>query len=285
MNLDPPFAELIRPLVVDALAEDHAHEDATTRAVVDDDLRCTAAIICKEAGVVCGLGVAYLAFAELDSGLVFKQYSTDGARVQSDQPLASVAGRVAPILSAERVALNFMQRLSGIATITARVVQAVEGTGVTILDTRKTTPGLRLLEKYAVRCGGGTNHRMDLSDAILLKDNHLATGKLQELSLGDLVRRAVERRNGLSVEVEVTRIREAEEAMAAGATRLLLDNMSTTEMATVVDLAKGRAQTEASGGITIENAREVALTGVDYISLGALTHSVKALDLSLELIG
>ena len=175
--------------------------------------------------------------------------------------------------------------MTGIATATAQVVQAVEGTGATILDTRKTTPGLRALEKYAVRCGGGTNHRMDLADAILLKDNHLVAARMVEEPLGELVKRVVASADGLPVEVEVTRIREAEEALAGGATRLLLDNMSPSEMATVVQIAKGKATTEASGGITLANVREVAQSGVDFISLGALTHSVKALDISLELLG
>jgi nicotinate-nucleotide pyrophosphorylase (carboxylating) len=195
-----------------------------------------------------------------------------------------VSGRIAPILSAERAALNFLQRLSGVATLTRSVVDAVEGTGVTILDTRKTTPGLRALEKYAVRCGGGQNHRMDLAGAILLKDNHLAAAAARGLSLADLVSRALAGSNGLPVEVEVSRVNEAAEALSAGAQRLLLDNMSTSEMVTVVDMARGKAQTEASGGITLENVRQVAETGVDFISMGALTHSAPAVDLSLEVL-
>jgi nicotinate-nucleotide pyrophosphorylase (carboxylating) len=285
VNLAPLSPADVLPLVRRALEEDRAANDATTQAAIPHDLRGTAATIAKEAGVVSGLGVAYLVFADLDPGLVFKQFAVDGMRVGAGQPLASINGLVSPILSGERVALNFLQRLSGIATATAQVVQAVEGTGVTILDTRKTTPGLRALEKYAVRCGGGTNHRMDLSDAILLKDNHLAAARMVEEPLAELVRRVVANADGLPVEVEVTRIREAEEALAGGATRLLLDNMSPSEMATVVQMAKGRVMTEASGGITLENVREVAESGVDFISLGALTHSVKALDISLELLG
>lgn len=285
VNLAPLSPDEILPLVRAALEEDRAGDDATTRAAIPDDLVGTAAIIAKEPGVIAGIGVAYLVFAELDRRVVFKQFAVDGGRVGAGQPLASVNGPVAAMLSGERVALNFLQRLSGIATATAAVVQAVEGTGVTILDTRKTTPGLRALEKYAVRCGGGTNHRMDLADAILLKDNHLAAARMVEEPLAELVKRVVGNANGLPVEVEVTRIREAEDALAGGATRLLLDNMSPSEMATVVQIAKGKATTEASGGITMENVREVAQSGVDFISLGALTHSVKALDISLELLG
>lgn len=285
VNLAPLSPDEILPLVRAALEEDRAGDDATTRAAIPDDLVGTAAIIAKEPGVIAGIGVAYLVFAELDRRVVFKQFAVDGGRVGAGQPLASVNGPVAAMLSGERVALNFLQRLSGIATATAAVVQAVEGTGVTILDTRKTTPGLRALEKYAVRCGGGTNHRMDLADAILLKDNHLAAARMVEEPLAELVKRVVANADGLPVEVEVTRIREAEEALAGGATRLLLDNMSPSEMATVVQIAKGKATTEASGGITMENVREVAQSGVDFISLGALTHSVKALDISLELLG
>lgn len=285
VNLAPLSPDEILPLVRAALEEDRAGDDATTRAAIPDDLVGTAAIIAKEPGVIAGIGVAYLVFAELDRRVVFKQFAVDGGRVGAGQPLASVNGPVAAMLSGERVALNFLQRLSGIATATAAVVQAVEGTGVTILDTRKTTPGLRALEKYAVRCGGGTNHRMDLADAILLKDNHLAAARMVEEPLAELVKRVVANADGLPVEVEVTRIREAEEALAGGATRLLLDNMSPSEMATVVQIAKGKATTEASGGITMENVREVAQSGVDFISLGALTHSVKARDISLELLG
>ena len=285
VNLAPLSPNGILPLVRAALDEDRSREDATTRAAIPSDLIGTAAIIAKEPGVIAGIGVAYLVFAELDRRVVFKQFAVDGGRVGAGQPLASVNGPVAAMLSGERVALNFLQRLSGIATATAAVVQAVEGTGVTILDTRKTTPGLRALEKYAVRCGGGTNHRMDLADAILLKDNHLAAARMVEEPLAELVKRVVANADGLPVEVEVTRIREAEEALAGGATRLLLDNMSPSEMATVVQIAKGKATTEASGGITMENVREVAQSGVDFISLGALTHSVKALDISLELLG
>lgn len=285
VNRAPLSPDEILPLVRAALEEDRAGDDATTRAAIPDDLVGTAAIIAKEPGVIAGIGVAYLVFAELDRRVVFKQFAVDGGRVGAGQPLASVNGPVAAMLSGERVALNFLQRLSGIATATAAVVQAVEGTGVTILDTRKTTPGLRALEKYAVRCGGGTNHRMDLADAILLKDNHLAAARMVEEPLAELVKRVVANADGLPVEVEVTRIREAEEALAGGATRLLLDNMSPSEMATVVQIAKGKATTEASGGITMENVREVAQSGVDFISLGALTHSVKARDISLELLG
>jgi nicotinate-nucleotide pyrophosphorylase (carboxylating) len=285
VSLNPLPPDEVLPVVRAALDEDRAREDATTRAAIAEDLVGTAAIFAKEAGVISGLGVAHLVFAELEPRLIFKQFVVDGGRVGAGQPLASVNGRVGPILSGERVALNFLQRLSGIATATAAVVQAVDGTDVTILDTRKTTPGLRALEKYAVRCGGGTNHRMDLADAILLKDNHIAAARMVEEPLSELVKRVVARADGLPVEVEVTRIREAEEALKGGATRLLLDNMWPSEMATVVQMAKGRATTEASGGITLENVREAAESGVDYISLGALTHSVKALDISLELLG
>jgi nicotinate-nucleotide pyrophosphorylase (carboxylating) len=284
LSPEPPPAELVRAAVCSALAEDRAHEDASTAATIPLELRGSAMFWAKEPCVVSGLGVASSVFAELDSSLVFKRYAVDGGRTGRDQPLASVSGRIAPILSAERAALNFLQRLSGVATLTRSVVDAVEGTGVTILDTRKTTPGLRALEKYAVRCGGGQNHRMDLAGAILLKDNHLAAAAARGLSLADLVSRALAGSNGLPVEVEVSRVNEAAEALSAGAQRLLLDNMSTSEMVTVVDMARGKAQTEASGGITLENVRQVAETGVDFISMGALTHSAPAVDLSLEVL-
>jgi nicotinate-nucleotide pyrophosphorylase (carboxylating) len=281
----PLHRDLIQPLVRQALEEDRAFDDVTTRLAVDGEAVGAAAILAGEEGVIAGIGVATLTFSELDPALVFKQYAVDGQAIARGQPLASIIGRLAPVLTAERTALNFLQRLSGIATLTQRVVKAVEGTGVTILDTRKTTPGMRLLEKYAVRCGGGQNHRQDLASAILIKDNHLAAAQLAGTSLGDLVRGIQAQAGDLAVEVEVARVREAEEALGAGAKRLLLDNMSSSEMATVVGMAKTRgAETEASGSITLDNVRQVADTGVDYISLGALTHSAPALDISLEVV-
>jgi len=241
-------------------------------------------IVAKEAGVVAGLPVAAAVFHAADPSLSFQIRVPDGARVAAGETVAQVEGRVASILRAERVALNFLQRLSGIATATARLVEAVAGLPTRILDTRKTTPGLRPLERYAVRMGGGQNHRYNLADGILVKDNHWQAVRAQGMGMAEAVQRLRERApQGLRVEVEVTSPAETEEALAAGADILLLDNMGREEMRQAVEAARGRALTEASGGITLRNVRAVAETGVDYISVGAITHSAPALDISLEL--
>jgi nicotinate-nucleotide pyrophosphorylase (carboxylating) len=280
----PPLDdEYLRRVVGDALAEDGAAEDVTTGALVAPELRGSAVIVAKEAGVVAGLPVAAAVFQAADPSLSFRPRVPDGARVAVGESVAEVEGRVASILRAERVALNFLQRLSGIATATARLVEAVGGLPTRILDTRKTTPGLRPLERYAVRMGGGQNHRYNLADGILVKDNHWRAVRAQSGDIAEAVRRLRERApQWLHVEVEVTSPAEAEEALAAGADILLLDNMGLGEMRQAVELARGRAQTEASGGITLRNVRAVAETGVDYISVGAITHSARALDISLE---
>jgi nicotinate-nucleotide pyrophosphorylase (carboxylating) len=281
----PPLDdEYLRRVVGDALAEDGAAEDVTTGALVAPELRGSAVIVAKEAGIVAGLPVATAVFQAADPSLSFQPRVSDGTRVNVGETVAEVEGRVASILRAERVALNFLQRLSGIATATARLVEAVGGLPTRILDTRKTTPGLRPLERYAVRMGGGQNHRYNLADGILVKDNHWRAVRAQSGNIAEAVRRLRERApQGLRVEVEVTSPAEAEEALAAGADILLLDNMGREEMRAAVELARGRALTEASGGITLENVRAVAETGVDYISVGAITHSAPALDISLEL--
>jgi len=281
----PPLDdEYLRRVVNDALAEDGAGEDITTDALVPPELRGSAVIVVKEAGVVAGLPVAAAVFHAADPSLSFQIRVSDGARVAARETVAQVEGRVASILRAERVALNFLQRLSGIATATARLVEAVAGLPTRILDTRKTTPGLRPLERYAVRRGGGQNHRYNLADGILVKDNHWRAIHAQSEDIAGAVRRLRERApQGLRVEVEVTSLAEAVAALAAGADILLLDNMGPEEMRQAVKAARGRAQTEASGGITLRNVRAVAETGVDYISVGAITHSAPALDISLEL--
>jgi nicotinate-nucleotide pyrophosphorylase (carboxylating) len=276
--------EYLRRVVGVALAEDGAGEDITTDALVPPEQKGSAVIVAKEAGVVAGLPVAAAVFHAADPSLSFQMRVPDGARVAAGETVAQVEGRVASILRAERVALNFLQRLSGIATATARLVEAVAGLPTRILDTRKTTPGLRPLERYAVRRGGGQNHRYNLADGILVKDNHWRAVRAQSGDIAGAVRRLRERApQGRRVEVEVTSPAEEEEALAAGADILLLDNMGPEEMRQAVELARGRAQTEASGGITLENVRAVAETGVDYVSVGAITHSAPALDISLEL--
>jgi nicotinate-nucleotide pyrophosphorylase (carboxylating) len=272
-------------LIERALAEDLGDGDLTTRAVVPDGARGRAVIRQKQPGVVAGLGVARTVFERVDPELAFVAHCPEG-KWREAGAVAEITGAAASILAAERVALNFLGRLSGVATLTARYVRAVEGTGARILDTRKTTPGLRELEKAAVRAGGGTSHRSGLYDGILVKENHavLAGG------VGEAARRALEAasdlahaagRESILVEVECATLDELKEALAAGVARILVDNMSPDELRRAVELAGGRAELEASGGVTLETARAVAETGVDYISVGALTHSAPALDLSL----
>jgi nicotinate-nucleotide pyrophosphorylase (carboxylating) len=262
-----------------ALAEDVGDGDLTTEVVVEPGVRARARINQKAEGVPAGLRVAEKVFERVDPDLRWHAHADEG--VWSDGGLvAELAGSASSILAAERVALNFLGRLSGIATLTARYVGAVEGTGVQILDTRKTTPGLRALEKDAVRAGGGVSHRGGLHEAILVKENHatLAGG------VAIAARLAVEgARDGVPVEVECASLDDVEGALDAGVPRLLLDNMSTDELRTAVKLTAGRAELEASGGITLDNVRAVADTGVDFISVGALTHSAPALDFSLLL--
>ena len=267
-------------VVRQALDEDGAFNDVTTLATVLSLRHARGAIVSRERGVVAGVPLAVEAFRQIDPRLVPRIDAADGARVEPGAPVLFLTGHARALLSAERVALNFMQRLSGIATLTARYVDAVRGTNARILDTRKTTPGWRRLEKYAVRCGGGYNHRMDLSSAVLIKDNHLSAVD-GDISL------AVERARALAlpgarVEVECDRRAQVEAALAAGADVVMLDNMTIDEMRECVALCKGRAITEASGGVRLDTVRGIAETGVDWISVGALTHSAPALDLGLD---
>jgi nicotinate-nucleotide pyrophosphorylase (carboxylating) len=276
--------DLVRRLVRIALEEDGAFQDVTTLSTVPPDQRGRGVFLAKDNGVVAGLPVAQAAFETVDSSVEMHLKLHDGAWVESGGIIAELEGPLASILSAERVALNYLQRLSGVATATRALVDAAKGLPGRIVDTRKTTPGLRALERYAVRVGGGGNHRFNLADGVLLKDNHLAAGRSRGLSLARIIAAA---RAGvphtLRIEIEVTSYVEAEEAVAGGADVILLDNMSPEEMARCVKMINGRALTEASGGITIANVREIAETGVDIISSGSITHSAKALDLSLEL--
>jgi nicotinate-nucleotide pyrophosphorylase (carboxylating) len=266
-------------LIDRALAEDGADRDLTTAAVVPDRARANGRIEQRAAGVPAGLHVAEAVFLRIDCDLEWHAHAVDG-EWREPGPLAEATGDAAAILRGERVALNFVGRLSGIATLTARYARAVEGTGVRILDTRKTTPGMRALEKEAVRAGGGVSHRTGLHDAILVKENHAALAG----GVGEAARRALAGAPpGVMVEVECATLDEVSEAVAAGVPRLLLDNMSPGELRRAVELVAGRAELEASGGITLDTVRAVAETGVDYISVGALTHSAAALDVSLML--
>ena len=266
--------------VLAALAEDIGAGDVTTEATVPEDAVGAAELLLKETGVVCGLRAAESTFRALDPDVRFEALAGDGDLVR-DPPavVARVSGSERAILTGERVALNFLGRLSGIATLTRRYADAVEGTGATVLDTRKTTPGLRALEKHAVVCGGGRNHRFGLDDAVLVKDNHLrAAGSVTRAI--ELVRAA----SDLSVEVECETLDQVGEALEAGVDAILLDNMTLDELRGAVSLTAGRARLEASGGVSLTTVRAIAETGVDEISVGALTHSARSLDVSLELI-
>jgi len=267
-----------------ALAEDISHGDVTSEILIPPGLQGKASILVKAEGVLAGGEIARRVFLKVDPSLKVELLIKDGTKVQPGDILATVSGKVTSILKAERTALNFLQRLSGIASQTAQYIAETQGTGVKITDTRKTTPGLRLLEKYAVRMGGGQNHRFHLGDDILIKDNHLAALRALGMSLKDIVAKAKQNApRELMVEVEVNTAEEALEATEAGADIIMLDNMSLDEMSRVVSLIGNLVRTEGSGGITLNNVRAAAMAGVNTISIGALTHSPKALDISLEL--
>ena len=267
-------------LVRSALEEDGAFNDITTIATVVTERRARASLVARQAGVVAGVPLAVESFRLLDPKVSIRIDAEDGTRVQAGDSVLFITGHARSILAAERVALNFMQRLSGNASLTARYVDAVRGTRARILDTRKTTPGWRVLEKYAVRAGGGTNHRFDLASAVLIKDNHLAALE------GDIAR-AVQRARetapmGTRVEVECERREQVAAAVAAGADIVMLDNMSPDGLRDCVAIVAGRATVEASGGVTLHTVREIAECGVDWVSVGALTHSAPAMDLALD---
>jgi nicotinate-nucleotide pyrophosphorylase (carboxylating) len=256
----------------------------TSEALIPPNLQGKASILVKAEGILAGGDVAKRVFLKVDPLLKVEIHVTDGTRVKPGDIVATVTGTVVSILKAERVALNFLQRLSGIASQTAQYVSKTQGLKVSITDTRKTTPGLRLLEKYAVRLGGGQNHRFHLGDGILIKDTHLAALHALGMNLKDIITKAKQNAPKESkVEVEVNTIQEALDAAEAGADIIMLDNMSPDEMHRTVNLVSGRSKIEASGGITLVNVRAVAETGINLISVGALTHSPKALDISLEL--
>jgi nicotinate-nucleotide pyrophosphorylase (carboxylating) len=276
----PLTRETLDALVRSSLQEDGAFNDITTIATVVSSRRSRARLVARQSGVVCGIALGLEAFRLLDEKVSIRVEHEDGMRVRSGEPILFVTGHARALLSAERVALNFMQHLSGIASLTARYVDEVKGTGAKILDTRKTLPGWRSLEKYAVRAGGGTNHRMDLATGVLIKDNHLA-------ALDGDVTKAVRRARELApadvkIEVECDRLDQVERAVAAGADIVLLDNMPVEVMAECVRVVNGAAILEASGGVTLSTVRRIAETGVNWISIGGLTHSAPSMDLALD---
>jgi nicotinate-nucleotide pyrophosphorylase (carboxylating) len=284
--LDP--ARLLDPHVLDetidrALQEDGAWRDVTTATIVPPDQGGRGVFLCKGEGIVAGLPVVEAVFARMDSAFTIRRLRDEGEEARPGDEIAVVEGPLGPMLSAERVALNFLQRLSGIATLTRQYVDRVAGLPVRITDTRKTTPGLRPLERYAVRIGGGHNHRYNLADAVLIKDNHLVAARARGLSITEIVRRVrLSIPHTMRLEIEATTEEDAIEAIRAGADIVLLDNMDIETIRRVAAERHPHTIIEASGGVTLDNVRAIAETGVDVISVGALTHSARALDVSLE---
>lgn len=276
-TLPPAIFESIRR----ALAEDIGSGDVTTDSIVPPEARMRGQVIAKQTGVIAGLDVAQAVYQMVDSQVDFQSQVDEGARVENRQVLALVSGRARSLLTAERTAMNFLGRMSGIATLTRQFVQAVAGTKAVILDTRKTAPGLRLVDKLAVLRGGGQNHRIGLYDMILIKDNHIDYAG----SITEAVRRARAVSSGLEIEVEARTLEDVREALAIQVGRILLDNMTPEKMAEAVKLTASRAKLEASGNVSLETICQIAETGVDYISIGALTHSARVFDVSFDYIG
>ncbi len=273
--------QAVEAVIEAALREDMPEGDITSESIIPGDARSEAFFLAKEDGVAAGLEIAARVFAKIDPSVIFIERFKDGSAFRQGDKLARVKGPTIVLLKGERTALNFLQHLCGVATATRRFVEAVAGTKTRILDTRKTTPGLRLLEKYAVRTGGGANHRISLSDMVLIKDNHLRFVG----SVAEAVRRARSRiRPGIRVEVEAASLLQVREALAAGADMIMLDNMPLETMQQAVSLAGGRVPLEASGNMTLDRVRAVAETGVDFISVGALTHSARAVDISMDFV-
>lgn len=276
----------IRRAVQNALAEDVGPGDVTTLATVPESATLRAVMRARENLVLCGIEFAEVAFKELSGDLKIERLLNDRSAVSAGTDLLRLTGSARAVLTAERVALNFLQRLSGVATLTARYTDAIKGTRAKILDTRKTTPGWRRFEKYAVSCGGGENHRIGLYDMVLIKDNHLAALRNESPNaVAAAVKRAREKYPNLKVEVEADTLNQVKQAAEAGADIILLDNMSLSELRESVEFVNGRAKTEASGGVNLDTVRSIAETGVDFISVGAITHSARAVDIGLDFAG
>jgi len=272
---------IVERIIENALAEDMPFGDITTDSIFTGKEKSEAVMIAKEAGVVAGLWVAAMVFRKIDEEVIFLEAVEEGARVEAGTIIAKISGRSASLLKGERVALNLLQRMCGIATITRRFADKLVSTETVIADTRKTTPGLRILEKYAVRTGGGTNHRFSLSDAVMIKDNHIkAAGGIREAVLR--VRKSIP--HTASVEVETTNLDEVKEALEAGADIIMLDNMDRDTIAKAVEIIGKKAVTEVSGNVTEDNVIEKAIKGIDIISSGSLTHSVRSMDISMRFI-
>lgn len=280
MNKSGLNFEAIRPVIDYALDEDIGSGDITTNALIPHDLQTKATMVAKSSGIIAGLEVAEYVFRTLSPDIIWKSFVNDGDKVIKGAIIVEIAGSYRALLTGERLALNFMQRMSGIATMTNNYVSELAGYKTQILDTRKTVPGLRLLDKYAVLMGGGTNHRIGLYDMVLIKDNHIkVAGGITE-AVARIKKSTPER---IQIEVETTTIEEVKEALAAGVDIIMLDNMTIQTMEESVKLINGSTKIEASGNMTLERLREVAATGVDFISIGALTHSVAAFDISMNI--
>ena len=283
MKIEPPVREAAQRFVATALAEDRVADDVTTLSTVPAGLRGVGRLVAKEPGTLAGLAVAAEVFRQIDPAVELNPVVTDGDQFRAGATLAELHGPARAILQGERVALNLLQRLSGTATLTSAFVQAVAHTRCQILDTRKTTPGLRDLEKYAVRCGGGTNHRRDLSTMAMIKDNHREALATEERSLAQGVAAIRQAHPGMAVEVEIDELGDLEAALAGSPEWVLLDNIPVDQMREAVVRTAGRTKLEASGGVTLATVREIAEAGVDAVSVGALTHSAGALDIGLDL--
>ena len=280
MTINELDFKAIKPVIDFALNEDLGSGDITTNALIPYDLQAKATMVAKSTGVIAGLAIAEYVFKTLDKNVLWKTFINDGDHVTKGELILEISGSYRALLSGERLALNFLQRMSGIATMTANYNDQLVGTDVKILDTRKTVPGLRLLDKYAVRIGGGTNHRIGLYDMVLIKDNHIKVAGSITRAVGQIKKNIP---TGIKIEVETTTIAEVNEALAAGADIIMLDNMDNNMMRECVKIINKQAKVEASGNMTIERLRDVAETGVDFISIGALTHSVTALDISMNI--
>ncbi|NEW83025.1 MAG: carboxylating nicotinate-nucleotide diphosphorylase [Mariniphaga sp.] len=280
MNKSGLKIETIKSVIEYALNEDVGSGDITTNSLIPIDLQTKATMVAKSTGVIAGLAVAEYVFRTLGSDITWKTFVNDGDKVSKGDLIVEISGSYRALLTGERVALNFLQRMSGIATMTANYVDTLKEYKTQILDTRKTVPGLRLLDKYAVKMGGGTNHRIGLYDMVLIKDNHIKIAGGITNAVAQIKKNLPD---GIKVEVETTTIKEVQEALAAGVDIIMLDNMSNSTMAESVKLIGGQAKVEASGNMTMERLKEVAATGVDFISIGALTHSVAAFDISMNI--
>jgi nicotinate-nucleotide pyrophosphorylase (carboxylating) len=283
--MEPLSTEVIEPTVRLALSEDIGSGDVTTLATVPENTSSEAVMRAREPLVVAGLILAEAAFRQVSDAVQITRVMQDGQRAISGGVLLKISGSARALLSAERVALNFVQRLSGVATLTAQFVEAIKGTNAKILDTRKTTPGWRRLEKYAVTCGGGQNHSLGLFDMVLIKDNHLAALKNAPNAIAAAVKAARTKYPNLKIEVEADTLEQVEQAVAAGADMILLDNMNLEQLRLAVEKCSGHTKTEASGGVNMATVRAIAETGVDFISVGALTHSARAVDIGLDFAG